>query len=211
MNDIEAIKKCYTTREVMNAVLHFVHGDVLDYGCGTRKYRDLLLTKGTSYKGMDIDPASGAEIIGDALNPPIADESFDTIVSNQVLEHVRQPWVMIKHIHRLLKPNGTCIVSAPFMIPFHADPSDYFRFTTEGMKTMCEDVGLNVVLCVGYGGIFASMGETAKQRFMSHYKVQPRWKLRIKPWIERFFHFLNPLQKPGIVYANVICVAHKPL
>lgn len=206
----EHIRRSYSTAEALSHVIDRVHGSVLDYGCGTGKYRSMLLSRGTSYDGMDIDPTH-ATIVGDAHAAPIADASYDTVVSNQVLEHVKWPWIVASEMARVLKPGGTCIVTAPFMAPYHAHPHDYFRYTEEGMRSLLEQAGLEVELCSKYGGFFAVCGETVKQRFFSPYVKHSRLNRFLKPWVERVFFALHGLCPAGVVYCNVLCVASKPL
>ncbi len=203
-----SIRRCYSTAEALSCVLDRVHGAVLDYGCGTAKYKAALLRHGSSYDGMDIDPAH-ATIVGDAHAAPVADSSYDTVVSNQVLEHVARPWVVAKEMSRVLRPGGTCIITAPFLTPYHAHPHDYFRYTEEGMRSLMESAGLTVEVCSKYGGFFAVCGETVKQRFFSPYTKHSRLNQALKPWVERVFRTLHGLCPAGIVYCNVLCVARK--
>jgi len=42
-------------------------------------------------------------------------------------------------IVRVLKPGGLAWCVAPFAHPVHADPSDYFRYTVEGLKTLFKE------------------------------------------------------------------------
>lgn len=44
---------------------------------------------------------------------PFSDDSFDVVVAAEVLEHLFFPWRLISEIHRLLKPKGMLIGSAP--------------------------------------------------------------------------------------------------
>lgn len=75
----------------------------------------------------------------DAHNLPYTNESFDAVFCNQVLEHVKRPWVCVKQFHRVLKPNGIVIISSPFIYQEHHHPIDNWRFTTDGLKILCED------------------------------------------------------------------------
>ena len=38
---------------------------------------------------------------------------FDTILCLDVLEHLRDPWTVVKSLHKSLTPNGTLIISVP--------------------------------------------------------------------------------------------------
>lgn len=209
MLDAKKISRLYGTRDVMLAISDVIHGDVLDFGAGGGKQRQLAKSKASSYTALDIDPGLGVDIVGDVLDPPIADGSYDTVISNQVMEHVRRPWVMIGHVARILRPGGVCILSAPFMAPYHANPTDYFRFTEQGMRSLCEDSGLEIVLCTKHGGFFASAGELIKHRFFSPLSPRSRFNKILARRIEPLFRLLDKLTPPGIVYNNVICIARK--
>jgi hypothetical protein len=61
---------------------------------------------------------------------------FGTIFCLSVMEHCKQPFVMAENLTRLLLPSGKICISAPFAYQFHAYPSDYWRFTHEGVKIL---------------------------------------------------------------------------
>ena len=74
------------------------------------------------------------DIAGDLQDMPLADESLDAIICTEVLEHVENPFRAVREMHRVLKPGGILLASAPFLWPWHgtADYHDYWRFTHEG-------------------------------------------------------------------------------
>ncbi len=206
-----SLSRLYGTREVMLALQEFMRGDILDFGAGGGKQKALVSAHAKSYTSLDLDPACHPDIVGDVLSPPIPDTSYDTIVSNQVMEHVKEPWVMIEHIARILRPGGICILSAPFMAPFHANPTDFTRFTEQGMRHLVERTGLEVILCTKHGGVWASIGETVKHKFFNPLNPKrSRLNKFLAPKIEKIFRILNSWSRPGIVYNNVVCVARKP-
>jgi len=79
---------------------------------------------------------------------PIADESYDVVLSGQVIEHVRKIWVWMREVARVCKPGGTVITINPVSWPYHEAPIDCWRAYPEGMKALYEDSALDVTLSV---------------------------------------------------------------
>ena len=68
--------------------------------------------------------------------PDYRDGTYDLVVLDQILEHVRDPWRAVREVHRILKPGGICIATTPFLIQFHGYPDDYHRFTESGLREL---------------------------------------------------------------------------
>jgi SAM-dependent methyltransferase len=85
---------------------------------------------------LDIDPARGPDVLADLCRLPILDESIDTIVLAEVLEHVAEPWRAVCECQRALRPGGTLILTTPFALPMHDRPHDFFRFTSHGLALL---------------------------------------------------------------------------
>ena len=60
---------------------------------------------------------------------PIEDQTFDTVLLFNVLEHVKNYNNLLKEINRILKPGGKFEIFVPFMHRYHEDPEDYLRPT----------------------------------------------------------------------------------
>lgn len=90
---------------------------------------------------FDIDPSSGADVIGDlcATNELLASGSFDVVVCTEVLEHVLRPFDAIDEIYRLLRPGGTLVASSPFNFRIHGPLPDCWRFTEYGWRALLRD------------------------------------------------------------------------
>jgi len=67
---------------------------------------------------------------------PFEDEYFDAIVCIAVLEHVDNPVDIVKEFFRVLKPGGVVIASVPFLQPEHKIPTDYQRYTKDGLHNL---------------------------------------------------------------------------
>jgi SAM-dependent methyltransferase len=74
------------------------------------------------------------------LSLSYADESFDFVLSDQVLEHIEgDPFKAIAECKRVLKPGGIAIHTTCFINPIHAAPNDFWRFTPGALKLLHED------------------------------------------------------------------------
>jgi len=60
----------------------------------------------------------------------------DVVILDQILEHIPNPQAAIKECHRILRPNGICISTTPFLIRVHGYPNDFQRFTGAGLKEL---------------------------------------------------------------------------
>lgn len=84
--------------------------------------------------GLDMQSGEGVDIVHD-LEVPLAGQ-YAHIDCVSILEHCKRPWLVAENIENLLVPGGTLFVSVPFVWRFHGYPSDYFRFTLEGMQSL---------------------------------------------------------------------------
>jgi len=68
---------------------------------------------------------------------PFENESFDTLLSDQVLEHVEgSPQQAIDEAYRILRPGGIAIHTTCFINPIHRMPKDFWRFTPEALELL---------------------------------------------------------------------------
>jgi len=131
---------------------------VLDIGCGEKPYRDLFgecLYYGLNYGVENASP----DMLGDAMNLPVADSTVDLIFSTQVIEHLPEPKLMVGEMSRVLKSGGEAIVTGPFFWPIHEEPYDFYRYTKYGFAYLAEQAGLEVVAIKENGGIWAMIGQ----------------------------------------------------
>lgn len=131
----------------------YVHGKLLDIGCGVKPYRPLFNVD--QHLGVDW-PNSGhqlnVEAYADVQSLPFADQSFDTLLCTEVIEHLPQPWKAMNEMARVLKPGGHLILSAPFVHIHHEFPHDYYRFTFFGLQTQVVQAGLLPLAIWARGG-----------------------------------------------------------
>jgi SAM-dependent methyltransferase len=203
-------KKLQIGRDVIMHCLKYVNGETLDYGAGIGKYRNFIKPHTTSYLTFDQSADSGADIIGDVHSTSLPDDSFDTIFCTQVLEHVSEPREVLKQIHRVLRVDGMCIITAPFCIPYHADPKDYYRYSKEGLIHLTSDAGFSLIESGTYGGVFMVISEFIRFSFFNPYKKkQFRGAFRLMKDIQSVAGFLDRLSKNSIIYPNSYVVVKK--
>jgi SAM-dependent methyltransferase len=83
---------------------------------------------------FDIYVSSAVQFIADGHAIPLADGSVDGVVIQAVLEHVLEPTVVAKEIHRVLRSAGIVYADTPFLQQVHEGPYDFTRFTDSGHR-----------------------------------------------------------------------------
>ena len=140
----------FARRGLLLAVREFgpgIHGRVLDVGCGNRPYESLV--DSSEYVGLELDTpenrqTKNADIYYDGKTFPVASDSFDAVVCNQVLEHVFEPDAFIREIGRVLKNDGRLLLTVPFVWDEHEQPRDFGRYSSFGLMALLARNGFEV-------------------------------------------------------------------
>jgi SAM-dependent methyltransferase len=124
-----------------------VTGKVLDVGCGQKPYEDLF--PADRYIGLELDTPGNrlrkrADSFYDGGAFPFPDGDFDSVVINQVLEHVFTPDDFLREVRRVLKPGGALLVTVPFLWDEHEQPHDYARYSSFGVRSLLEKNGFEI-------------------------------------------------------------------
>jgi hypothetical protein len=80
----------------------------------------------------------------DVCDPGPADAQFSVVICDQVLEHVVDPFRGARALADLCVPGGYVVVGVPFLVRVHPAPTDYWRFTADGLRVLLERAGLCV-------------------------------------------------------------------
>ena len=83
-------------------------------------------------------------VFGDAHTPPFQDESFDTVVFTEVLEHLEHAEQAFKAVSSLIRTGGTMHFSMPFIYPIHDAPADFQRFTAYTIQRLFKSNSLHI-------------------------------------------------------------------
>lgn len=128
-------------------------GIILDVGCGMKPYESILNASGSAYYGTDYPitmkgsygESTKADFFSDSTLLPFKKNTFDTLLSTQVLEHVSDPKKAIQEMGRVLKPGGIIIISAPMTWPLHEEPYDFFRYTLHGLRHLMQKSNFDIL------------------------------------------------------------------
>jgi SAM-dependent methyltransferase len=93
----------------------------------------------TSADVLDIDPRNkAATVCGDLRHlAAVADGAFDCIILTQVLQYIDDVAAAVRETHRILKPDGTLLMTVPFIASVDtAASADYWRFTPDGVRAL---------------------------------------------------------------------------
>jgi SAM-dependent methyltransferase len=124
---------------------------VLEIGPGVNAaaYRSRVAASLTSWDTLDFSSGVGGTSTYQLDEPytfPIESDSYDVVLSGQVIEHVPKPWRWMPEVARITKPGGHVITIAPVSWPFHEAPVDCWRMYPDGLSALYEDAGLDVLL-----------------------------------------------------------------
>ena len=126
---------------------------VLDLGGGDRRHTDPRVLN------LEYLPYRRVDLYADGLQLPFADNSFDFIMSQAVLEHVPDPPKAVSEMRRVLKPGARLYAEFAFMQPLHAVPFHFYNITPHGATLLFED--WESVQIASFGGL----GETMRWFF----------------------------------------------
>lgn len=126
-----------------------ISGKILDVGCGTKPYKDFF--NFIEYIGLEFDTGidnekKSADYYYDGKIFPFQSESFDSVICNQVLEHIFEPEDFLKETFRVLKPKGKLLLTVPFVWDEHEQPFDFARYSSFGLKHLLNRAGFRIII-----------------------------------------------------------------
>jgi SAM-dependent methyltransferase len=116
---------------------------VVDMGCGDRPYEPLFLQRKAKYVAADL--AGDVDVRIEPGRPlDLADGTADGVVSFQVLEHVWDLDEYLGECRRLLAPGGWLLLSTHGNWLYHPHPTDFRRWTRDGLLQEITSRGFTV-------------------------------------------------------------------
>ncbi len=158
-----------------------VYGDVLEVGCGEGRGIPVLLNHSKSFTAVD----KMEEVMADlqikypsgkflSMNIPplreLKDNSFDSVVSFQVIEHIDDDVLYLKEIHRVLKPGGVALITTPNRsMSLSRNPWHIREYLPGQLKSMASNIFRTVEM----------KGITGNEKVMEYYEQNKRSVKRI--------------------------------
>ncbi|GAB4339866.1 MAG: hypothetical protein OHK0038_19170 [Flammeovirgaceae bacterium] len=148
-------------------------GDVLEIGCGFGRGVQLLEHQCNSFTGIDKNQALMQELsikfpqfrFLSMFIPPLtglADNSFDTVITFQVIEHIEDDHLFVKEIKRVLKKGGKAIITTPnIKLSLTRNPWHVREYQTEELRTLLKNYFSHVEI----------KGITGNQKVMNYYEA----------------------------------------
>ena len=122
-------------------------GKTLDVGCGIGSF----LKSRKNSVGVDINPFNiefcksiGLEAYKIKDKFPFSDEEFDSIIFDNVLEHIEDPSFTFKEIYRVLKKDGRLIIGVPTISGYNSQADHRVFYDKKKLKTVTESHGFTL-------------------------------------------------------------------
>ena len=160
----------------------------LNIGSGSRRLD-------TETLNLDLLVGEDVDIQGNLLHLPIKDEIVETVVCTGVLEHVSDPHKAVEEIYRVLKFRGRVFLEVPFIQTIHASPTDFYRWTPDGIRQLMRT--FNVIEFHVVAGPASALAwqfqETMAMLFSLNNKTLYKIGLRVFGWLAMPLSWLDIL------------------
>jgi SAM-dependent methyltransferase len=129
-------------------LVKFLKGSLLDVGCGIG---DMLDFRPNSV-GIDINPHNVAfckrlgfeSLVMHNNKLPFKNLSFDSVLLDNVLEHIESPSLLFEEIRRILKPDGVLLVGVPGIKGFQSDDDHKVFYDEKKLRALAQKNHFNI-------------------------------------------------------------------
>lgn len=145
--DVKGTQELYRRHaEWLQCINNYIIGKTLDvgskYGLVTKEKDVVALDIVKDYLRLNVHKN---KVLADACNLPFVDESFETVVATEILEHLEHPKKTVAEIRRVLKDGGRAVMSVPHRYYSFSQPTHLHYFTERKVCRLFK--GFNVVVC----------------------------------------------------------------
>jgi len=154
-------------------------GKLMDFGSGQKPYRSFF-TNVSEYIGVDYDgeghshEGEAVDVFYDGKHLPFNDNTFDSVFSSEVFEHIFNLEEILPEINRVMKPGADILITCPFVWNLHEIPVDYARYTSYALKHLFEKNGFEVKAMDKSGNFITTITQMRVLYFETH--VWPKLK-----------------------------------
>lgn len=120
------------------------------------KFKEKYVYFGVDLEVAQLDADQPEVIVGDICKVDFMKDhkgqmgEFDVVYSNNVFEHLEDPFCAARNIWSLCRDSGLIVTVVPFSQRYHESPNDYFRYTNRGIEKLFEVAGGVKVIESGY-------------------------------------------------------------
>ncbi len=144
-------------------------GQILDVGSGVNLasyHRFFKKEKNINIIPLDmavdqVDRKSSRQLDLESDPLPTGDKSVDFVLVFNLFEHLYNHTLLMCEIKRVLKSGGSMIGAVPFLVGYHADPHDFWRYTSETLERRFKEVGFSEIKIdiIGRGPFSAALSQ----------------------------------------------------
>ena len=154
----------------------YLKGKTLDIGCGIG---DMLSYRPNTI-GLDINPLNVNYCKKEKLEVflmkngciPFEDRSFDSVLLDNVLEHISKPTLLFNEIKRVLKPGGIILIGVPGIRGFKSDADHKIFYDEMKLKNLARKFNFSVNYLF-YTPLFRSIFLSKR---LKQYCIYTQWK-----------------------------------
>lgn len=163
-------------------------------------YAQIVADPTITWDTLDIRPDQRLTYVASSpYSFPVESDSYDVVVSGQVLEHVEKIWVWMQEVARVCRPGGCVVTVNPVSWPYHEAPVDCWRAFPAGMKALYDHAGLDVEL--------SEWGTMEASRFKRHVPGRsPEWQPK---WLRNSYRILGRFGFPVECAYDTVTVGRK--
>lgn len=154
---MESFRRELINKDLSNQI-KLLNGKVVDFGGSHGIHARSNIKKTNNIQEIvviNIDERSKPDIVANLEKIPVSENSYDSFLLIEVLEHVENVQQVIDEINRVISINAKGLISLPFLYQIHEAPDDYRRWTKKKITDFFSQNGFKILLIKENGGIFA--------------------------------------------------------